>query len=451
MRPITRFRCLVLVVVSGALPGVAGAQQPYLVKDVWEGPQGSNLFELVDVGGILFFIADDGVHRTPGYYPGASRSLWRSDGTAEGTVLVKQVPARSLTRVGRRLFFATAEHELWVSDGSATGTVKVKSFAGGIDDGPVGLAAVGDVLIFRANSGPVNALWRSDGTTAGTYVLVAGTPLNATTAGGQYFYEVTTPAGSELWRTDGTIPGTGKITPVPRVSTGSFKGVSGRLFFGAADVIFGEEPWTSDGTAAGTRRLADVNPGPAGSRPSSFTAVDGFVFFVADGVTPGELWRTDGTPDGTALVARTNPSFVPIGPGFFLGPSHLTAAAHRLFFRLLDDLWAGVFGDELGASDGTTSGTGLLKDICPGPCSSQPYAFVDGGGLLYFSANDGVHGVELWRSDGTPHGTRMAADIEPGPGSSMPNSITVSGSRLFFSASRSDVGTELWALDLSPR
>ena len=40
------------------------------------------LSDLGDVGGTLFFTADDGIH---------GRELWTSDGTEEGTVLVKDI------------------------------------------------------------------------------------------------------------------------------------------------------------------------------------------------------------------------------------------------------------------------------------------------------------------------------------------------------------------------
>ena len=56
--------------------------EPYLVKDIYWGDEGSNPSYLTDVNGTLFFVADDGD------YEGG---LWKSDGTAAGTVMVKDI------------------------------------------------------------------------------------------------------------------------------------------------------------------------------------------------------------------------------------------------------------------------------------------------------------------------------------------------------------------------
>jgi ELWxxDGT repeat protein len=74
-----------------------------LVKDIWPGPSGSSPQSLFVVEGVLFFTASDGT---------SGQELWRSDGTAEGTVLVQDIAPgvassspRRIAAAGGRLFF----------------------------------------------------------------------------------------------------------------------------------------------------------------------------------------------------------------------------------------------------------------------------------------------------------------------------------------------------------
>jgi len=60
--------------------GTAAGTQ--LVKDILPGSDGSGPTDLTNVNGTLFFAARDGVH---------GPELWKSDGTAAGTKLVKDI------------------------------------------------------------------------------------------------------------------------------------------------------------------------------------------------------------------------------------------------------------------------------------------------------------------------------------------------------------------------
>src|SRR3954447_19668889 len=72
--------------------------------------------------------------------------------------------------------------------------------------------------------------------------------------------------------------------------------------------------------------------------------------------------------------------------------------AGGLVFFAADD---GIHGKELWASDGTFSGSYLVRDICPGACSANPSSLIEFQGRLYFIADAGVQGREIWSSDGT--------------------------------------------------
>ena len=56
-------------------------------------------------------------------------------------------------------------------------------------------------------------------------------------------------------------------------------------------------------------------------------------------------------------------------------------------------------------------GTQLVKDICPGSGGSKPHHLVMYDSKLLFYADDCVHGDELWVSDGTYSGTTIVRDI----------------------------------------
>jgi ELWxxDGT repeat protein len=120
----------------------------------------------------------------------------------------------------------------------------------------------------------------------------------------------------------------------------------------------------------------------------------------------------------------------------------------------------GVIGRELWVSDGTPAGTRLLQDInlttasAGGPGGSDPADFFIAGSTLYFSADDGVHGRELWKTDGTSSGTVLVKDLVPGGGAGDPreHAILPSGEVLFVAQSglwKTD-GTEAGTVAIDP-
>jgi ELWxxDGT repeat protein len=145
-------------------------QNPYLVKDIntLREDISSSPQNLVNVNGVLFFSATDGYH---------DYELWKSDGTAAGTVLVKDINPgiagsnpQNLTAVNGTAFFSASDgtngSELWKSDGTAAGTILVKDINPGSGSSyPQNLTNVNGTLFFTANDGTHGTeLWKSDGT-----------------------------------------------------------------------------------------------------------------------------------------------------------------------------------------------------------------------------------------------------------------------------------------------
>ena len=132
---------------------------------------------------------------------------------------------------------------------------------------------------------------------------------------------------------------------------------------------------------------------------------------------------------------------------FSSAPRDLTRFNGAVYFAASD----GVHGLELWKTDGTANGTGMVKDILPGPVGSMPWQLVAVGSRLYFAATDATHGTELWQTDGTAAGTQMVQDTNPGSGSGLTRdpywrAIWNANGVPYFGASDPAHGQELWRL-----
>ena len=92
-----------------------------------------------------------------------------------------------------------------------------------------------------------------------------------------------------------------------------------------------------------------------------------------------------------------------------------------------------------GSNSGTYNGNGTawMVENIGGTTSSFPEKLTAVGNTLFFRANNGQVGFELWKSNGTSSGTVMVKNINSGSGSqasSNPNYLTEMGNTLYFSA-----------------
>jgi ELWxxDGT repeat protein len=378
--------------------------------------------------------------------PDGSPELWFSDGTPDAAVPLGSFTAAGLVAGATHAWFGQAG-ALWRSDGSVAGTIPV---AAGFASGPAAIRPDGDGVYFAAE-GPEGLgvepwLYDPDGGFAALVADVAPALPNsfcgsffvchATLAalGDEVLFPATeTGSGFDLWRSDGTPAGTLPILEADATPLGALGDV---LLLRAG--LSGGELWRTDGTAGGTFEVKDIHPGPQGSFPAGpFPALDGFAYFTAyDGTHGIELWRTDASEPGTTLVKD-------VWPGDEGSePARLFVWGDRLVFTADD----GVSGREPWLSDGTEPGTARLIDIAPGSASSDPERYNALGDLLFFAARD-AQGVELWTSDGTEGGTARLVDLWPGPESSDPRLLRPLGDQVLFAASDPDHGEELWRSD----
>jgi ELWxxDGT repeat protein len=306
-------------------------------------------------------------------------------------------------------------HELWRSDGTAAGTVLLKDiWPGSTSSTPADMVTVGSRVYFAADDGAHGLeFWVSDGTAAGTRLLkdiAPGSspsrypnkfyePIHAISGGVFYFGADDRTLGWELWKTDGTEAGTvlvKDINPGEEGALDALYAVGGKLYLRVYTDEKGMEPWVSDGTAAGTVPLKELVPGRDGSYPAGFRQVGGtVVFFARDEAHGMELWHTDGSAAGTAL---------------------------------LKDVWPG-----------TQSGLPLVD---PFRSDELEILAVEEARLAFFPAADASGGLELWMTDGTREGTRRAVDLMPGHEPSEPTNLTLLGDALFFVGADATSGRE---------
>jgi ELWxxDGT repeat protein len=292
-------------------------------------------------------------------------------------------------------------------------------------------------------------LWCTDGTEAGTFMVKDihpgiddSDPVQLTVGDSLLYFKANDGSGYEIWKSDGTSSGTTllkDIIPNPNASDmylASLMTVGDSLYFISINTQGFDETdlYVSDGTEAGTELIKHFDNYAMES--DALCYINGFVYFPGkDNTHYIELWKTDGTQSGTVMVKDIQP-----GINASSSPINLCASNDVLYFAAYNS----TYGYELWKSDGTENGTVLVKDVNTGTASSNPDELFDANGIVYFEANNTLNGYELWKSDGTSSGTEMVKDLQPGSETSYPGSFTLLNDVLYFVCTTSANGKELW-------
>jgi ELWxxDGT repeat protein len=459
------------------------------------GDRGSLPSEVVEVGGIGYFSADDGLHGRELWkiLPGASQAQLVEDAVPGGGIAAGAVGSypTKLTNIGGTLYFQASDPthgaELWRLNGSGIAElVEVEGVLGGISEGsyssyPSELTDVGGTLYFAASNTVVGReLWRIGGSGKAEVVedglpgggirpgVLGSQPGFLTEVSGQLFFRANDgTTGTELWRVgpggnaalvEDSVAGGGIASGTYESYPAWLTNFGGTLYFSAFQPEVGVELWRVSGS--GDAVLVDDTTGGddgiglsfAGSYPEGLTASGGTLYFRAANALVGyELWKINGA--GLAELVEDALSGGGLNPGNFSSyPNRLTDHQGILYFNATTandgaELWrvnsSGV------AEIVSRAGSVGIHD---GALGSNPEYLTSVGGVLYFSANDGSQGVELWRVAGSGL-AELVEDNIPGDGlaplaaSSFPRLLTRRGDSLFFSATNSASGTELWWID----
>lgn len=258
--------------------------------------------------------------------------------------------AKPMVKCARNLFFAAVDEtngeELWISDGTPEGTKMLKDInPGKLGSNPQWLTPVANKYVFFSADDGVNGeeLWMTDGTEEGTklvkdiYEGSTGSAPQAITAFGNKVLFFAMDEESEwspvidvktaekwLWISDGTEEGSERIGDTPTKldfdgTRGSIVVVNGKGVFPGYDPKNNETIWATDGTKEGTAPLCNINPRRDTTAATVFeteaasidhlVAVDGRMAAFRAAAVPEvtgddidwgvEMWITDGTPAGT--------------------------------------------------------------------------------------------------------------------------------------------------------
>ena len=442
---------LLIYLLAGWFSPVA-AQGPEFIKDINPGDNGSFFAfrveskEYVEINGKLIFLVRHDVFGT---------ELWYTDGTADGTQLLKDIkpgedsglPGNpNFTRLGDYIYFFADDGasglELWRTDGTEANTQQVQDLNPGL---PSSILVGRDTAYMTTYRGSLY-LGATNGTESGLFVSngqrgqvtlvkdIASTQGLASFAvsNDQLFFS----ASQGLWKTDGTPDGTVPVSDDLFLGVGWAVDVNGTLLFAADDQPRSSnyELWATDGTANGTVKLREIRPDPldGGVIPTLGPVVLGNTLYFAgqDGNSQGGgLWQSDGTPGGTRKIREFNRET----------PRYFTRLGNNVVFNGFQ----GATGSESWIYRPESETTELIADLIPLDGSSSPTLFTTVNGKTYFSASCGIESA-LFETDGTEENTFQVSGNFPNQAR---GAMRLNDELLFWQDNDDGRGFELWKYD----
>lgn len=279
-----------------------------MIKDIKAGTGTSQSSGFCKIPSTTLFIAQS---------VGLESKLWKTNGTTVGT---EQIPVaepfyivnQDMAKLGDKvIFFAhnTVDgYEPYVSDGTAAGTFMLKNInpsGNSLTTQAMGLhlKIAGQYCYFIANNGTTNALWRTDGTIAGTIEVIPNVTNGISDAGYSttdaeniWFVNYTgTNATQQLYKSNGTVEGSSLIYSNLSYAQ-NLTTYKGALWFQSRDVgqLYNAEVWRSDGLTLNTELALDVAALSGSSDPYAFFELNDKLYFFGKNGSTHNLYQYTG-------------------------------------------------------------------------------------------------------------------------------------------------------------
>lgn len=460
------------------------AQSPELLKDIYPQQPASRAFYLIPFGSQLLFTANDGTH---GHAP------WTTDGTPAGTQMLKDVLPTATgfedfgpfwTSDGRAWFWAKDDLDvytkLFLTDGTTAGTQLVDSMYGlpdvvlhqgwavgdhlifvqkdplsshfaffhsdgtGAGTGPTGQdepAVLGDILRLDSfyyqrlkplpgGQGYAADLIRSDGTPAGTSVVMENATVNSTATqdgirlydiGGRLGYVRTKLLASAAYR-ELRVQG----FPAVALSPGQYFGYN---FTVLNDKLLYEAPAHPDSSASplalyafdgqSTEKLMTHFDIPFTEVAVFEQTADGRLFFRTLHPSDNQrIWATDGTAAGTHVLI--DPATMPgLSADAWIGQLYVNEAEEEIYFNTVENQGKLCRFWSLDLADSTFTHLFDFNSVSPFGANAVWVWF---NNAIVFTADDGLIGRELWKYQVHPVGVGNPAafvaqkvEVSPNP------------------------------------
>ncbi|MEQ9101762.1 MAG: choice-of-anchor D domain-containing protein [Imperialibacter sp.] len=373
---------------------------------------------------------------------GSLEEVWSSSNTE----IIRAMPTIS------EIIYFSFDSELWKTDGSAAGTELVKTLDGNLR-GTIGGYEMpnGDIVFFASDVEHNYEIWKTNGTELGTTLLkdiypgiISSYPLSPVIYNEELFFSAADDKhGTELWKTDGTESGTVMLldanTQYKNIQMESSTVTTEGLFFTSGINSQGKPNLYKTSSEDHLEQLAFESGALVLAEFSNFVTYNDlpFIFVKNIGIEGSAfLGLAKYSDDKLEIVKEIS------------GGISLRNVGDKLFFPANSP----GTGRELWVSDGTTEGTYEITDIAPDQddafdTDDDDFHIEKFNEKYFFSANDQSNGYELWVSDLTPEGTTLIKDINPGSNNSKPRDFTIFDSQLLFLAENASNKSSIWFSD----